>query len=83
MTLKLMTAIRETRTFLFVPGKRPDRFTKAMVSAADAVVFDLEDSVPPQDQVSARAAIADVLPELYGRRAAVVRVNALRSSLGQ
>jgi len=83
MTFQLMTAIREARTFLFVPGNRPDRFTKAMASAADAVVFDLEDSVPLQGKVSARAAIAEVLPELCGRRAAVVRINALRSSLGQ
>jgi len=78
-----MTAIREARTFLFVPGNRPDRFTKAMVSAADVVVFDLEDSVPPQDKMSARTAIADVLPELCGRRAAAIRVNSLCGSLGQ
>ena len=62
MTFKLMTAIREARTFLFVPGNRPDRFTKAMESATGGGVFDLEDSVPPQDKVSARAVIADVLP---------------------
>ena len=33
------------RSILFVPGGRPDRFAKALASGADAVVFDLEDSV--------------------------------------
>ena len=46
------------RSYLFVPGSRPDRFAKACAAGADAVVIDLEDSVAPADKATARAAIA-------------------------
>ncbi|HEY0824641.1 MAG TPA: CoA ester lyase [Ramlibacter sp.] len=60
------------RSFLFVPGTRPDRFAKACDSGADAVIVDLEDAVPPADKASARAAVANwVAP---GRRV-IVRIN--------
>lgn len=45
------------RSFLFVPGDRPDRFAKAEVSGADAVILDLEDAVTPERRPEARAAI--------------------------
>ena len=38
------------RTYLFVPGNRPERFAKALASGADAVVLDLEDAVAAADQ---------------------------------
>lgn len=44
------------RTFLFVPGDRPERFAKAAASGADAVIIDLEDAVLPEGKASARAA---------------------------
>lgn len=83
MTSQFLTSIREARTFLFVPGNRPDRFAKAMASAADAVVFDLEDSVPLQDKVSARAAIGAALSAPLGTRAVAVRINPLSGAWGQ
>lgn len=42
---------------LFVPANRPDRFTKAATSGADAVILDLEDAVAIDDKSTARAAI--------------------------
>jgi citrate lyase subunit beta/citryl-CoA lyase len=42
------------RSYLFVPGNRPDRFAKAYASGADAVIIDLEDAVPPGDRTAAR-----------------------------
>lgn len=33
------------RSWLYVPGDRPERFEKALASGADAVILDLEDSV--------------------------------------
>lgn len=42
---------------LFVPATRPDRFAKAAVSGADAVIIDLEDAVAPADKSSARSAL--------------------------
>ncbi len=35
------------RTLLFAPGTRPELLAKAQAGAADAMIFDLEDSVPP------------------------------------
>lgn len=45
------------RSYLFVPGARPDRFAKALGAGADAVIIDLEDAVAPGDKDSARAAV--------------------------
>ncbi|MCI3207959.1 MULTISPECIES: CoA ester lyase [Pandoraea] len=42
------------RSWLFVPGNRPERIDKAWASGADAVILDLEDAVPPADKLAAR-----------------------------
>ncbi len=49
------------RSYLFVPGNRPERFAKACASGADAVIVDLEDAVPPAERPAARAAVASWL----------------------
>ena len=49
-----MTDLLPARTYLFVPGTRPERFAKALASGADAVVLDLEDAVAPDDKAQAR-----------------------------
>lgn len=49
------------RSLLFAPGTRPDRFSKAMNAGADAVAFDLEDSVEAGRKAEARALVADYL----------------------
>lgn len=46
------------RSYLFVPGNRPDRFAKACASGADAVIIDLEDAVPAEQRVAARSNVA-------------------------
>ena len=50
--------MRLPRTYLFVPGDRPERFAKALASGADAVVLDLEDAVQPEAKPAARQAVA-------------------------
>ena len=63
---------RIARSLLFVPGSRPDRFDKALVAGADAVVVDLEDAVAPGDKDRARDALAAWLaPD----RSVIVRIN--------
>ena len=42
------------RSYLFVPGNRPERFAKALASGADAVVLDLEDAVADDAKAAAR-----------------------------
>lgn len=66
------------RSLLFVPGDRPERFSKAAASGADALILDLEDSVSAEKKPEARAAIA---AWLAGERQVpcFVRVNPLDS----
>ena len=64
---------RILRSYLFVPGNRPDRFAKAMASGADAVIIDLEDAVPAAEKVAARRHVSDWLS---ASRPVIVRVNA-------
>jgi citrate lyase subunit beta/citryl-CoA lyase len=64
---------RLARSLLFVPGDRPERFTKAALSGAHAVVLDLEDAVAPAAKDTARDAVRAWLAD--GRQA-VVRINA-------
>lgn len=45
------------KSFLFVPGNRPERFDKACAAGADAVVLDLEDAVAPTRKEDAREAV--------------------------
>jgi citrate lyase subunit beta/citryl-CoA lyase len=65
------------RTYLFVPGTRPERFGKALASGADAVILDLEDAVAADDKGLARNAIADWFSTASAddRRRALVRIN--------
>src|SRR5260370_31166783 len=60
------------RTYLFVPGNRPDRFEKARQSGAHAVILDLEDAVRGTQKDQARETVASWLsPE----RPVYVRIN--------
>jgi citrate lyase subunit beta/citryl-CoA lyase len=69
----------QLRSLLFVPGDRPERFSKAAASGADALILDLEDSVATEKKPEARAAIATWLA---AERAmpCFVRVNPLDSA---
>jgi len=60
------------RSYLFVPGNRPDRFEKAWQSRADAVILDLEDAVQSAHKDLAREAVASWLSPA---RPVYVRIN--------
>lgn len=60
------------RSYLFVPGDRPERFAKACAAGADVVIIDLEDAVSPEGKDAARERIAEWLRD--GGRA-WVRLN--------
>jgi citrate lyase subunit beta / citryl-CoA lyase len=49
------------RTLLFAPASRPELLAKAQLGAADALIFDLEDSVPLNAKDDARRNVADAL----------------------
>jgi citrate lyase subunit beta/citryl-CoA lyase len=68
-----MNRLSLARSFLFVPGDRPERFDKASKSAADAFIVDLEDAVSVDSKVAARQAIKAWLSPAHP---VLIRVNA-------
>jgi len=70
------------RSMLYVPGSTPERFPKALASAADLICLDLEDGVAPEKKSSARS---NVLSYVFGsadRDRLCVRLNRLASVEG-
>jgi (S)-citramalyl-CoA lyase len=52
-----------TRSWLFTPATRPDRFAKAAAAGADVAILDLEDAVAPADKAQARTTALDYLAD--------------------
>jgi (S)-citramalyl-CoA lyase len=72
-----------SRSWLFTPATRPDRFVKAATSGADVMILDLEDAVAPADKDRAREAALVYLAEPWtkgGHRA--LRINGLGTLAG-
>jgi citrate lyase subunit beta/citryl-CoA lyase len=68
------------RSKLFVPASRPELFVKALQSTADAVAFDLEDSVLGAQKADARTRLREfVQQEIATDKVIVVRVNGMRT----
>lgn len=68
------------RSKLFVPGARPALFAKALAGEADALSFDLEDSVAESRKDEARQHVGQFLQTPQARAAGkllIVRTNAL------
>lgn len=61
------------RSYLFVPGNRPERFLKAHHSGADRVILDLEDAVAEADKDDARRQVSEYLG---AGGTGIVRINA-------
>lgn len=66
---------------LYVPGDRPGRIEKALASAADVVIVDLEDAVAGEHKEAARATVAGLLAD--PPRPLQVRINDLRTPRGR
>ncbi|HMO08826.1 MAG TPA: CoA ester lyase [Paracoccaceae bacterium] len=74
---------RPCRSVLYIPGSKARALEKARSLPADAIIFDLEDAVAPDEKDSARALLAQVLAEAdYGPRLRIVRVNGLDTPWG-
>ena len=70
------------RSLLFVPGNQTRMLERAMGSRPDALVPDLEDSVPVDEKENARQVTASYLPQLAQAGPLVIpRVNALETGL--
>jgi citrate lyase subunit beta / citryl-CoA lyase len=65
---------RALRSFLFVPGTRTNLLPKAIATGADAIILDLEDSVPPAQKVEARTLVSAELAN-SPERLTFLRIN--------
>src|SRR6478672_5370039 len=70
------------RSFLYVPANREKFLDKAVGLPADALLLDLEDSVPAAQKAVARAAVREYAPKIPGGRV-WVRPNAIDSEFGR
>ena len=76
--------MKPVRTALFAPGIKERVMTKALESGADAVILDLEDSVPVASKAEARALVAKTIDAAAGslsRPLIYVRVNGAATGL--
>ena len=68
------------KSYLFVPGNRPERIEKALKSSADAVIIDLEDAVAIEKKREARQLVYNVITKVTPTPKKIyVRVNDIHS----
>ncbi|KCV64452.1 HpcH/HpaI aldolase/citrate lyase family protein [Bordetella bronchiseptica 99-R-0433] len=68
--------VKPIRSFLFVPGNKESMLDKAALAKADALILDLEDSVPPAEKLAARELVARKIPALIAQGQRIwVRIN--------
>ena len=73
---------RPLRTLLYVPGNKEDWILKAPKYGSDALILDLEDSVPPSEKSLAREIVSRLVPILAQQNVTVfIRVNDLSTGL--
>ena len=70
-------ALPKMRSWLFAPGDSDKKLAKAAASNADIALFDLEDSVAPENKAAARAMVADSIAASDHRTRLWVRINPL------
>ena len=75
---------RPYRSVLYIPGSKERALEKAQGLAADAIIFDLEDAVAPDEKANARELLAATLARLdYGPRGKLVRINGFDTEWGE
>ncbi|MBM9594814.1 HpcH/HpaI aldolase/citrate lyase family protein [Roseitranquillus sediminis] len=76
-------AARPWRSVLYIPASKERALDKARGLACDAIIFDLEDAVAPDEKAAARQTLAAALDAGgYGARAKLIRVNAAETEWG-
>src|SRR6267154_298803 len=70
--------MRPRRSVLYMPGSNARAIEKARTLPADAVIFDLEDSVAPDGKAAARQQVLNaVTAGGFGAREIIIRINGL------
>ena len=77
-------AVRPRRSFIFVPGLRPEMFPKALACRADIVCVELEDGIAQKDKEEARIKGLGLfaVPQPDDGVERIVRINCLRTAFG-
>lgn len=74
-------AMTPNRSYLFVPGTEERKTEKALGSAADALILDLEDAVAISQKTRAREMVRARLASVAPERQVYVRVNDIETGL--
>ncbi len=75
--------LRPYRSVLYIPGGRDRALEKSRGLPVDAIIFDLEDAVAPDEKTSARTVLVKRLAEGgFGKRGQIVRINGLDTPWG-
>lgn len=82
MTSTALSA-RPRRSLLYMPGDKANVLEKAKSLPADALMFDLEDAVAPDNKLIARDTVCSAVKAGgYGPREIIIRVNGLDTDWG-
>ena len=76
--------VQPRRSFIFVPGLRPELYPKALASGADIVCVELEDGIAPHNKDEAREKTMALFTEPQAEDGVerIVRINCLHSAVG-
>jgi len=75
---------RPFRSVLYIPAANARALEKAKTLPVDAIIFDLEDAVAPDQKENAHASLAATLAAGgYGARVRLVRINGLDTAWGE
>lgn len=78
-----MLKTRPLRSVLYIPASKPRALDKARRLPVDAIIFDLEDAVSPDEKATARQTLSEALAAGgYGARLRIVRINGLETDWG-
>ncbi len=71
------------RSVLYIPGSKPRALDKAQTLPVDAIIFDLEDAVSPDEKAPARDTLSATLNGSdFGPRTRLVRINGFDTAWG-
>ena len=75
---------RSRRSFIFVPGLRPEMYPKALKSGVDMVCVELEDGIAPKDKQEARRKALALFeaPPADDNVEKILRINSVRERFG-
>jgi len=78
-----MTPYQPRRTMLYVPAHNVRFIEKSRTLDADSLIFDLQESVPPNCKAQARDNLVNQLQDSdFGHSETIIRVNSLQSEWG-